>query len=377
MTLSRPTSSYLNDVYLGARRVTNVADLLAYMDVRRPLVVTDRNLVDDGFVDRLGLDAPAVFDAVDTNPTEAMVRAGVDAYRDGDCDGLVALGGGSPIDVAKAVGILLEHPPPLAEYAIVNDGVERITPAVPPILAVPTTAGSGSEVGQAALVTVDSGEKLGFLSPHLLPRAAVCDPELTATMPPWLTAGTGMDALSHCVETFCSPRENPTADALALDGFERGYRAITDAAADGEDLDARREMMICSLHGGLAFQKSLGAVHSLSHPLGALPDLDLHHGTLNAVFLPHVLRFNADACPEKLRTLADRVGLDGHEDLPNAIDELNRTLGLPGSLREMGVPRDELEPLVPKAVADHCTPTNPRPFAEADARSLYVRAWEG
>lgn len=377
MSLPRPNGSYLNHVYLGAGRASVVPDLLADLGIERPLVVTDRWLVAEGFVDRLGLDDPAVFDAVETNPTEAMVHAGVDAFREHDCDGTVAVGGGSPIDVAKAVGILVEHPPPLADYAIVNDGVERITRSLPPIVAVPTTAGSGSEVGRAALVTVASGEKLGFLGEELLPRAAVCDPELTAPMPPALTAGTGMDALSHCVETFCSPRENPTADALALDGLERGYRAITLAVEEGTDLDARRDMMVCSLHGGLAFQKGLGAVHSLSHPLGALDDVELHHGTLNAVFLPHVLRFNAEACPEKFGTVAERIGLDDPAALPDAVSELNRTLGLPESLHEMGVDFDALEPLVPKAVNDHCTPTNPRPLNEDDARSLYVAAWEG
>lgn len=374
MTTPQPNASYLNDVFIGQGRVSLVPNLLEQGDVQRPLVVTDSDLVEQGFVSRLGLDSPPVFDAIETNPTESMVRSGFDMYEEHDCDGMIALGGGSPMDVAKAIGILVHHPPPLARYAIKNDGVDEITQPVPPTIAVPTTAGSGSEVGRAALVTIDSGEKLGFLSPHLLPRAAVCDPELTATMPPVLTAGTGMDALSHCVETYCSPRENPTADALALDGLERGYRAITTAAEDGDDIDARMDMMLCSLHGGLAFQKGLGAVHSLSHPLGGLTEKELHHGVLNAVFLPHVLRFNSDACPTRMRAMAGRLGLDGPDSLADTFTELNRSLGLPANLREMGVERDDIEPLVQQAVSDHCTPTNPRTMREEDARSLYLAA---
>ncbi|MCZ7644047.1 MAG: iron-containing alcohol dehydrogenase [Planctomycetota bacterium] len=263
-----PTFSYLNDVYLAFGVAAKLPEILERHGIRRPLVVTDAGLVRLGYVDRLGLKDPAVFDAVQTNPTEASCRAGLARFREAGCDGLVALGGGSPIDLAKCVALGAHHEGPLESFSIGAGGMARITGRVPPLLAIPTTAGSGSEVGRAALLTLDDGRKLGFISPHLLPKAALCDPELTFDLPPLLTAATGMDALSHAVETFLSPRENPAADALALEGLRFGYAHIRHAVGDGRDREARRAMMLCSVLSGLAFPKSLGAVHSLSHPLG-------------------------------------------------------------------------------------------------------------
>ncbi len=375
MTLPGPTASYLNDVYLEAGCVTLVPELLDREGVEKPLIVTDRTLVEKGFVEQLELEDPVVFDRIQTNPTEQSVRDGLEVYRENRCDGLLALGGGSPMDAAKGIGLLVSHPPPLEQYALVNNGNESITEPIPPLVAVPTTAGSGSEVGRAALITVRSGEKLGFIHPDLLPRIAVCDPELTATMPPRITAATGMDALSHCVETYCSSRDNPTADALALDGLARGYRALPRAVEEDRNLEARFEMMVCSLHGGMAFQNGLGAVHSLVHPMGSLTEKNLHHGALNAIFLPHVLRFNREACPDKMNVLAERIGLDDPNRLPEAFTERTRDLGLPVRLRDMGVEPTDLDPLVPMAVNDHCTPTNPQPLTEEDVRTLYQRAW--
>src|SRR6185437_14477942 len=242
----------------------------------------------------------------------------------------------SPIDLAKAVALLVHHVLPLEQYAFVRGGLTRITSRIPPLIAIPTTAGTGSEVGRAAVMTLGSGEKLGIISPHLIPKAAVCDPELTVGLPPILTAGSGMDAISHCIETFCSPRKNSVADAIALEGLSRGWRHLETATHHGANLSARSEMMLCSLHGGLTFQKGLGAVHSLSHPLGALTEKRLHHGTLNAIFLPHVLRFNAPACPEKLGRIAHALGLT-REQLPDAVTKLNARLGLPPNLSAMGV----------------------------------------
>ena len=198
-------------------------------------------------------------------------------YVQSGCDGIIAAGGGSPIDLAKCVALLVHHPPPLEQYAMVFGGMSKITSHVPAFIAVPTTAGSGSEIGRAALLTVTNNRKLGILSNHLLPKAIISDPELTLSMPPLLTAATGMDALSHCIETFCSTRFNPVADAIALDGLERGYKNILKATNNGTDRRGREEMMMCSLQGGLAFQKGLGAVHSLSHPLGGLTEKQLHH----------------------------------------------------------------------------------------------------
>jgi 4-hydroxybutyrate dehydrogenase len=362
--------SYLTDVYFGRGALAVLPGLLGRLEIARPLVVTDATLVELGMVRRAGLESVAIFSETETNPTETNLRECLARYRERGCDGIVAFGGGASLDLAKLVGLMATHEPPLEQYAILNGGTSRIGRDVPPLIAVPTTAGSGSEVGRAALLRLGSGRKLGFLSPHLLPRAAVCDPELTLSVPPRLTAATGMDAISHCVETYCSTRINPVADAIALDGLARGWRAIRRAHADGADLEAREQMMQCSLMGGLAFQKGLGAVHSLSHPLGALEGLRLHHGTLNALFLAPVLRFNAEACPEKMASLARTMGLPD-ADVAKAFDGLVRELGLPRRLRELGVTKEDLAPLAAHAAQDHCSATNPRRFDAAAAQRLY------
>ncbi len=373
--LTAPNITYLTDIYFEFGVLKVLPDLLKKYRISRPLVITDKELVKLGIIERLGINSPAVFDQVETNPTEAMALGALGTYHKSGCDGIVAVGGGSPIDLAKCVGILVHHAPPLEQYSIRRGGILKITSNMPRLIAVPTTSGSGSEVGRAALLTVSGEEKLGFLSNHLLPAAAINDPELTLELPPLLTAATGMDALSHCVETFCSSRYNPIADAIALDGLERGYRNIIKATHNGSDRQARSEMMMCSLQGGLAFQKSLGAVHSLSHPLGALTAKQLHHGTLNAIFLPVVLRFNFDYCKEKMQTIAKRLEITDASTLPDRFTQLNQELGLPARLRELGLTKEDLEPLAEKAKEDHCTPTNPRPLQVEDCRQLYLEAW--
>jgi alcohol dehydrogenase class IV len=370
-----PDISYLTDIYFGHGSVEVVPDLLERLRIVRPLLVTDARLIELGLTARLGLGAPATFSGTETNPTEANLQAGLECYRQRHCDGIVALGGGASLDLAKLVGLMVGHSPPLEQYAIVHGGTSRIHGGVPPIVAIPTTAGSGSEVGRAALLKLDSGRKLGFLSAHLLPRAAVCDPELTLSLPPGLTAATGMDAISHCVEAYCSIRVNAVADAIALDGLGRGWRAIRAAFADGTDRAAREQMMQCALMGGLAFQKGLGAVHSLSHPLGALEGLCLHHGTLNALFLAPVLRFNYEACASKMDGLAAAMGLSSASEVPDAFERLVFELGLPCRLRKLGVVEKALAPLAQQAVEDHCSATNPRPLDLEAARILYAQAW--
>jgi len=360
--------SYLTEVHFGCGALAMLPELLGRLGVKRPLVVTDAGLVALGMVRRLGI--ADVFDGTETNPTEANLRACLARYHERGCDGIVAFGGGASLDLAKLAGMMTSHREPLEQYAIVNGGTSLIGGSVPPLIAVPTTAGSGSEVGRAALLKLDSGRKLGFLSQHLLPKAAVCDPELTLSLPPALTAATGMDAISHCVETYCSTRANAVADAIALEGLARGWRAIRRAHATGSDLEAREQMMYCSLMGGLAFQKGLGAVHSLSHPLGALEGLRLHHGTLNALFLAPVLRFNADACPDKMASIARVMGLPD-SNVEQAFDRLVRELGLPRRLSELGVTKEALAPLAAQAAQDHCSATNPRWFDEAAAQRLY------
>ena len=369
-----PTINYLTNIYFDVRAGHALSTLRADFGIERPLVITDPTLVRLDILDRINLDPPALFDQVQTNPSESSAKKAVELYRTRACDGLVAVGGGSSIDLAKAVGLLVNHEPPLAQYALIHGGRDRIREKLPPLIAIPTTAGSGSEVGRAALITLGSGDKLALISPKLIPSAAVCDPDLTCTMPAALTAATGMDAISHCVETFCSPEDNPIADAIALDGLERAWSNIRGVIADPNNRPNRREMMLAALAGGLCFQKGLGAVHSLSHPLGAIPQERLHHGTLNAIFLPHVLRFNFDSCREKMAAMAQRMGMNDDKELPDAFGRLLTDLALPSRLRDLGLIAEDLEPLVSKALADHCTQTNPRTMSAADAASLYWAA---
>ena len=232
-----PDISYLTDIYFECGAVRLVPELLEKFNVRRPMLVTDRGIVQSGLIDRLAISPAVTFDQVETNPTEATALRALQLFREHQCDGLVAFGGGSPIDLAKAVGLLAHHALPLEQYAFVRGGVMRITNKIPPLIAIPTTAGTGSEVGRAAVMTLGNGEKLGIISPHLIPKTAVCDPELTLGLPPILTAGSGMDAISHCIETFCSPRRNSVADAIALDGLSRGWRHIETATHKGTNLN--------------------------------------------------------------------------------------------------------------------------------------------
>ncbi|MDP3833900.1 MAG: iron-containing alcohol dehydrogenase [Hydrogenophaga sp.] len=340
--------------------------------IRRPLIVTDAGVKAAGLLDKAtaalpGLQ-PAVFDQTPSNPTEAAVRAAVEVYRREGCDGLIALGGGSAIDCAKGVAIASTHEGPLKTYATIEGGSPKITDRVPPLIAVPTTAGTGSEVARGAIVIVDDGRKLGFHSWHLVPKTALLDPELTLGLPPMLTAATGMDAIAHCMETFMAPAFNPPADGIGLDGLQRGWAHIERATKNGQDRDARLNMMSASMQGAMAFQKGLGCVHSLSHSLGGV-NPRLHHGTLNAVFLPAVIRFNAEAesmkKDQRLQRMAHAMGLASGGDVPEAIVDMNARLGLPTGLAAMGVTPALFDRVIAGALADHCHKTNPR-LASAD-----------
>lgn len=371
---------YLTRILFDFGALKALPEELAALGVSRPLLVTDKGIVASGLVETLRAVLPegaslALFDGTPENPTEAAVEAAVTAYREGGCDGLIALGGGSSIDLAKGVALMATHPGPLEQYAAILGGVPKITAAVAPLVAIPTTAGTGSEVGRAALVTLKDGRKLGFLAPHMIPRVALCDPELTLGLPPRLTAATGMDAITHCIETFLSPRDNPPAEAIALDGLARGWGHIRRAVADGSDREARREMLLSSLMGGMTFQKGLGPVHAMSHPLGGLKSPRLHHGTLNAVILPAVLRFNAGHVGDKYARIARAIGLAETADLAEAVEALNADLGLPVSLKEMGVPAEVLPAMVEGALADHSNPSSPRPAGKADYEALFAAAY--
>lgn len=335
--------------------------------ITRPLIVTDPGVKAAGILQK-ALDAlpgmkVTVFDQTPSNPTEAAVRAAAELYKASGCDGLVAVGGGSAIDCAKGVAIAATHEGPLTTYATIEGGSLKITERAAPLIAVPTTSGTGSEVARGAIIIVDDHRKLGFHSWHLVPKTAICDPELTLGLPAKLTAATGMDAIAHCMETYMSAAFNPPADGIALDGLERGWAHIERATRDGSDREARFNLMSASMQGAMAFQKGLGCVHSLSHSLGGV-DPRLHHGTLNAMFLPAVVRFNAGAesvqKDRRLDRMARAMGLASGGDIAEAIRDMNARLGLPTGLAAMGVEREQFGQIISGALADHCHKTNPR-----------------
>jgi alcohol dehydrogenase class IV len=376
---------YLTQIEIDHGAVRCLPEECQRVGIRKPLVVTDAGVRAAGVLDialaALGALPHAVFDQTPSNPTEAAVRAAVEVYKAQGCDGLIAVGGGSSIDLAKGVAILATHPGNLLTYATIEGGSGKITDAAAPLIAVPTTAGTGSEVARGAIVIIDDGRKLGFHSWFLMPRAAILDPELTLALPPGLTAATGMDAIAHCLETFMAPAINPPADGIALDGLARGWAHIERATRDGQDREARWNMMSASMQGAMAFQKGLGCVHSLSHSLGGV-NPRLHHGTLNAMFLPAVVLFNAPAASiqheHRLQRIAQAIGLPGCSaagtELADAIRALNARLGLPSGLAAMGVTPDLFERVIDGAMADHCHKTNPRLATRDDYRAMLLAA---
>jgi 4-hydroxybutyrate dehydrogenase len=363
---------YVTNIQFDFGAIKLLAAECERVGISRPLIVTDAGVKAAGLLQKALSALPglpvAVFDQTPSNPTEAAVRAAAEVYQAQQCDGLIALGGGSSIDCAKGVAIAAAHEGPLKTYATIEGGSAKITDRVPPIIAVPTTAGTGSEVARGAILIVDDHRKLGFHSWHLVPKTAICDPELTLGLPPLLTAATGMDAIAHCMETFMSAAFNPPADGIALDGLTRGWAHIERATQHGDDREARLNMMSASMQGAMAFQKGLGCVHSLSHSLGGV-NPRLHHGTLNAMFLPAVVGFNAPAesmqKDHRLERMAHAMGLASAGDIPEAIKDMNARLRLPAGLAAMGVQPTMFDPIITGALADHCHKTNPR-IASAD-----------
>jgi alcohol dehydrogenase class IV len=365
---------YITQIQIDFGAIGLLAQECERIGITRPLVVTDAGVKAAGIVQRVleqlrpGC-AAVIYDGTPSNPTEAALRDAVRLYGEYRCDGIIAVGGGSPIDLAKGVAVCATHDGPLRQFAAIEGGVARITAATAPVIAIPTTAGTGSEVGRGAVLILDDGRKVGVLSPYLVPRVAICDPDLTLGLPPGLTAATGMDAIAHCLETFMAPAFNPPADGIALDGLWRAWRHIEQAVREPQDRTARLAMMSASMQGALAFQKGLGCVHSLSHALGGLMPT-LHHGTLNAVLLPAVIRFNSTAPSmqqeDKLARIAQAMGLPAADAVGPAIADMNQRLGLPSGLREMAVDPALFPRVVDYALADHCHKTNPREASADD-----------
>lgn len=365
--------SYITQIQFAPGALATLRDECARVGIRRPLIVTDKGVRASGIVDRvlaaLGQHDAQIYDGTPPNPNEAAVREAVAAFAAGDCDGIIAVGGGSPIDLAKGTAVCARHEGPLRNFALIEGGLQNITAATAPVIAIPTTAGTGSEVGRGAILILDDGRKVGILSPYVVPRAAICDPELTFGLPASLTAATGMDAIAHCIETFLAPSFNPPAEGIALDGLRRAWHHIETATREPGNVEARVNMMSASLQGALAFQKGLGCVHSLSHSLGGI-DPRLHHGTLNAIFLPAVLRFNRAAptviADDKMIRLSRAMGLADSGQIEQALQDKSRALGLPAGLAALGVTENLFPRIVQGALADHSHRSNPRDASADD-----------
>jgi len=358
-TITYPT---LMEIDFGAIKV--LGEALKRNGISRPLICTDKGVVACGIYDQIrgvlpNEVTPTVYDGTPGNPTEAAVREALALYKDNDCDGIIALGGGSSIDLGKGVALTASHDGPMNDWSAMNKGRDRIGVA-PPIIAIPTTAGTGSEVGGGSVIITDEGQKVVILSPNLVPKMAICDPELTLSLPKQLTAATGMDAMAHCIEAYLTPAINPPAAAIGLDGLERVVTYLKRAVDDGNDRDARWNMMMAASEGAMAFAKGLGAVHSMSHAIGANEELRLHHGTLNAVVLPTVIRFNADHVGDKYTQLRRAMGLAENADIADWITEFNASIGLPENLSVMGVTSDMVPDLAQHCMTDACHFSNPK-----------------
>ncbi|PPD13975.1 MAG: 4-hydroxybutyrate dehydrogenase [Methylobacterium sp.] len=375
-----PIISYLTTIRFDFGAIAGLADDIAACGMTNPLLVTDAGVVRTGIAARIlalmprGQDTP-VFDGTPSNPTEEATDLAVAIFKAKGCDGIVALGGGSPMDLAKAAALLATHDGVLRDYAFIYGGAPKITAKIAPVIAIPTTAGTGSEVGRGAVMSFRDGRKLTVISPLLLPKRAICDPELTMGLPPLLTAATGMDALTHGIECFISNVENPPAGAIALECAYLASRALEAAVTDGSNRKARSDMMMASMMGAMAFQKGLGAVHALAHTLGGLKEVSLHHGTLNAVLLPAALRFNAGIRVAEYARLAHAMAVPEGQSLDRFIEALNQRIGMPPNLRAMGVKREWLASVAELAMQDHCTQTNARTPNVADYHAMLEEAF--
>jgi alcohol dehydrogenase class IV len=358
--------NYPTPIRFGAGRIAELSEACTAVGIRNPLLVTDRGLAGLPITARAldileaaGL-GRSIFSDVAPNPNENNAEAGLKAFRDGGHDGVVAFGGGSGLDLGKVIAFMSGQSRPIWDFEDVDDWWSRADPAgIAPIVAVPTTAGTGSEVGRASIITNSTThEKKIIFHPKILPSLVIADPELTICMPRMITAGTGMDAFAHCLEAYCSPHYHPMSQGIALEGMRLVRENLPRAYADSHDMEARAHMMSAAMMGATAFQKGLGAIHALSHPIGAVHDT--HHGTTNAVVMQPVLQFNKDRIAGKLAHAADYLGIAGGFDgFYSYVGELNASLGIPANLTALGVTNPDLERLTQSALNDPSTGGNP------------------
>ena len=371
--------SYPTDIRFGAGRISEIADACAAAGITKPLLITDRGLADMSItiktldlLEYAGL-GRAIFANVDPNPNEKNAEAGVTAYLEGGHDGVIAFGGGSGLDLGKLVAFLAKQTRPLWDFEDIGDWWTRAnSDVIAPIVAVPTTAGTGSEVGRASVITNSvTEEKKIIFHPKFLPTVVICDPELTIGMPKFITAGTGLDAFAHCVEAFSSPHYHPMSQGIALEGMRLVKDYLPRAYADGSDIEARAQMMSAATMGATAFQKGLGAIHALSHPIGAI--YHTHHGTTNAVCMPAVLQFNKIAICDDIKRAANYLDIRGGFDgFCEYVDNLNTSLGIPKTLTELGVKDPDIKRIVAGALIDPSTGGNPVVMTEENTTKLLL-----
>lgn len=367
--------SFPTDIRIGPGARKLLPAVIEALGLKRPILLTDRGVAAQAFVSEIAALAGGVpvFSDMGGNPDERQARAALDAYRAAKADSIIAVGGGAPMDVAKAVAIMAGNEGNLFDYAIDAKPPKTIRLPLPPLIALPTTAGTGSEVGRSTVISEnDTHRKRILFSPALLPKVVLADPELLVGLPAKITAATGMDALTHCVEAFLTPAEsNPLCDGIALEGLRLISRHLRDCCERPGDIEARLGMLNAALMGAVAFQKGLGAVHSCAHALSTVADL--HHGLANAVMLPYVMRFNQDACESGFIRLAEAAqAKDGN--FIGWIESLRAATGIPNSLAALGVKREQLDALCATAAADVCTALNPKKADEADFRRLFEEA---
>ncbi len=378
--------SFPTRVVVGPGAIRTLGDEVRRLGAERVLVVTDEGIAAAGLLDLVQhiLEREKIVSAVHLdvakNPTEENVTSGVDVYRRKRAQLVIGLGGGAAMDVAKTVRLKCTHPLPLAVYEESRGGAQQIQASQPPMIAVPTTAGTGSEVGRASVICLgDEGRKAVIFSPHMMPNVALCDAELTKDLPPKITAATGMDALTHALEAYVATGSHPFADVFAIGALARAGVYLRRAVKDGGDIEARHEMMLAATMGAISFQKGLGACHALAHPLSAVAGM--HHGLANAVMLPHVIRFNLEAAAHRYALAGEALG--AHTSGSDAVRaeaclafvaSLVAEIGLPVRLEACGVKREMMEPMVSQAIADASHATNPRPLDAAAALDLYQGA---